>query len=397
MTQRDFLNYLLFVEHSAENLQFYLWFKDYERRFDALPQSEKALSPEWKAKKGETLKSVKLGEPLSNNDLCAQLGFSANALSPSAPIRPAPSHIVPDFGTPPSMNPFSDSAQEKPISHNTTTQLYPLPSPNASLVDTLEPQPSTESAIMKDLYAPSDLKWEPFTIQPFRTEIARVLAFYFTPNSPRELNLTYRERNQILHGLSNTTHPSALLPAVKAVEWNLRRQAHPNFVRWSLANGCSSRLWFAKGLGGVFLAAGFVSAAAMLATGVKRHLRIVAFLPWFLGAATLVAAFRGLCVYLQCLHRRQMHPWEIWKDGDDEVHSATLTEIDKESMYAKSYEDYGWKKKYVYRTVLGKILEKETDMEDTVLRRVQDLILAQSAVAGVLVGAILTLIFVFIG
>ena len=41
------MNYLRFIERSAENLQFYLWFRDYSARFDKLPESEKVLSPEW--------------------------------------------------------------------------------------------------------------------------------------------------------------------------------------------------------------------------------------------------------------------------------------------------------------------------------------------------------------
>lgn len=43
------MNYLKYVEHSAENLQFYLWYRDYVERFDKLPSPEKALSPEWSA------------------------------------------------------------------------------------------------------------------------------------------------------------------------------------------------------------------------------------------------------------------------------------------------------------------------------------------------------------
>lgn len=42
------MDYLVYVEHNAENLQFYLWYQDYCKRFDALPASEKALAPEWK-------------------------------------------------------------------------------------------------------------------------------------------------------------------------------------------------------------------------------------------------------------------------------------------------------------------------------------------------------------
>lgn len=43
------MNYLRYIEHSAENLQFYLWYRSYCERFEKLPASEKALSPEWSA------------------------------------------------------------------------------------------------------------------------------------------------------------------------------------------------------------------------------------------------------------------------------------------------------------------------------------------------------------
>jgi hypothetical protein len=41
------MNYLKYIELSAENLQFYLWFRDYTKRFNELPESEKALVPVW--------------------------------------------------------------------------------------------------------------------------------------------------------------------------------------------------------------------------------------------------------------------------------------------------------------------------------------------------------------
>lgn len=41
------MDYLVYVEFSAENLQFYLWYQNYVKRFEALPESEKALSPPW--------------------------------------------------------------------------------------------------------------------------------------------------------------------------------------------------------------------------------------------------------------------------------------------------------------------------------------------------------------
>lgn len=41
------MNFLKYIELSAENLQFFLWFRDYSKRFNELPASEQVLSPEW--------------------------------------------------------------------------------------------------------------------------------------------------------------------------------------------------------------------------------------------------------------------------------------------------------------------------------------------------------------
>ena len=50
-TTRDFLNYLIYIEHAAENLQFFLWYNDYVKRFNNLPAKEQALAPSWSAEK----------------------------------------------------------------------------------------------------------------------------------------------------------------------------------------------------------------------------------------------------------------------------------------------------------------------------------------------------------
>lgn len=46
-TLGDFMDYLVYVAHDAENLQFYLWHRDYERRFAALGPQDYSLSPAW--------------------------------------------------------------------------------------------------------------------------------------------------------------------------------------------------------------------------------------------------------------------------------------------------------------------------------------------------------------
>ena len=42
------MDYLVYVAHDAENLQFFLWLRDYTARFNSLKKEERALSPEWK-------------------------------------------------------------------------------------------------------------------------------------------------------------------------------------------------------------------------------------------------------------------------------------------------------------------------------------------------------------
>ncbi len=46
-TIRDFMNYLIYVERSAENLQFFLWHRDYSRRFADAKTPDIALAHEW--------------------------------------------------------------------------------------------------------------------------------------------------------------------------------------------------------------------------------------------------------------------------------------------------------------------------------------------------------------
>jgi len=41
------MNYLIYIERSAENLQFFLWYRDYTKRFSEATTSDMALAPEW--------------------------------------------------------------------------------------------------------------------------------------------------------------------------------------------------------------------------------------------------------------------------------------------------------------------------------------------------------------
>lgn len=43
----EFMDYLIYIEHNAENLQFFLWYSDYVQRWSRLPRRQKSASPPW--------------------------------------------------------------------------------------------------------------------------------------------------------------------------------------------------------------------------------------------------------------------------------------------------------------------------------------------------------------
>lgn len=47
------MNYLIYIEYAAENLQFFLWHRDYVKRFAELRPNERALAPEWTVEQAE--------------------------------------------------------------------------------------------------------------------------------------------------------------------------------------------------------------------------------------------------------------------------------------------------------------------------------------------------------
>lgn len=67
------MNFLKYIELSAENLQFFLWYRDYSKRFNELPASEKVLSPEWAGNGSNNGEAPKLSHKKSNPEASAVL------------------------------------------------------------------------------------------------------------------------------------------------------------------------------------------------------------------------------------------------------------------------------------------------------------------------------------
>jgi hypothetical protein len=237
----------------------------------------------------------------------------------------------------------------------------------------------------------------PVTVQPFREEMTRIIATYIAEGSPRKLNLASRERTAVLHALGNTTHPSAFRGIESTIEWSLRFQAHPNFIRWTICNGNRPRVLFARGLGIATISLGFIAAILITLSNAGRGWRALAAVGWVVGVATLIAAWKGMCVVLHGMHHRHLRPWELFADEDA---SAVDLEVKKESFDSmgstNSYEDEPWVAKYEKRNVVRKVFDREVWIQEPALRQIQDTIFLQSIGGALLAAAIFTAIFVAI-
>lgn len=110
------------------------------------------------------------------------------------------------------------------------------------------------------------------------------------------MNLSSRERATLLHALDVTTHPSAFGQVQATVEWTLRQQAHPNFIRWTICNGNRPRVIFARGLGIITIIISLIAAILITLSSAARSWRILPFVGFFIGISTLIAAWKGMCV-----------------------------------------------------------------------------------------------------
>lgn len=254
------MDYLVYVTHDAENLQFYLWMVDYFRRYSHAPKAETDLSPKWNfdetAPTSTCISEKVCGEEMNRND----------------------SDDISDASTLGDRQPYHQQRE------------YPGKSSDS----------------------PDSLKRSSLHVaQPFRGEINRIAKHYILPGSPRELNLSHQNRTDLLNALQNTTHPSAFSNVKILLDMNLRYRAHPNFIRWSIYNSNPPWRFCLVGFAIMNITIGFVIAILLALSSHSRWLRLVAAAEWWFGITNLLAASQGLCIILYRLSIRSIRPWEI--------------------------------------------------------------------------------------
>lgn len=254
------------------------------------------------------------------------------------------------------------------------------------------------------------------TIQPFRSEINRVISHYIAPNAPRELNLSHQHRAAVLHAVQHTTHPSAFSTVKEMVESTLRGQSHPNFIRWSICNGNKARILLIRNSGIGQVIGGLILGILFVLSHKSRWWRFVVVPLFFSGFLMSVAAYKGLCVALHSKHSRHLRPWEQFQDSmslssfdnasNDEANLSTdcsHTLSDRSKKGSVSLDPFGtsnsfahepWVEKYKKLSILRKLLSRHVWVQEEAIRVLQNRIVIQSYLWSILFTILLTALFV---
>lgn len=184
--------------------------------------------------------------------------------------------------------------------------------------------------------APFDWQQQPYTLQPFRDELGRVVRHYIAATGDRPLpDLFPPERAACLRAAKRTTHPSSLLPAFLAAESALREQSFPMFVRdWCVGNveKGSPRLVFVQTMALLMFLFGVALDVVLIllvggkgrssASGAAVHIatslpRLACLACWWPALTVLFAAWRKIDLLLHFRGQRLLRAWEFEDSSDD--------------------------------------------------------------------------------
>ncbi|KAK2007128.1 hypothetical protein LZ32DRAFT_542606 [Colletotrichum eremochloae] len=359
MSLYDFYMYLKYIEFSPENLEFFVWFRNYESSY---------------AKTG-SLNNY----PIAEKEV-SQSSSSTNSLNDAAADTPAiklPSIQMSEFDCDP------EAANE------TMTNIVNLIAPETICQPNSRTGPTGRDRIRswanscaKPVCSTKVASVIPARIAPhsaYRTELNAIVKNFLLPGSEKELNIPPALRDQALLDLQHSSNPKHLRPIADHVYGLLKNCSHRNFVRLGVSNGTFETLCMATSVGIVLTITGFLCVllrAFVPFTG--AHSRWNAFAPWpmwFVGMSLILSGLRGSCFFLLLFTRRQPLPWERFDD------SASLLSQRTGLM------------KFISRMM---IFDRKIRVKDTHLRKLQHKIVLQAMTGGAVFASLSVLLFVLL-
>ncbi|OLN97905.1 hypothetical protein CCHL11_02520 [Colletotrichum chlorophyti] len=377
MSLYDFYMYLKYIEFSPENLEFFVWFRNYEKAYS----------------KTGSLNNFKMGEKDKDSD---QDSSTRNSLADSGvesiPLKLPSIAQMSEFDCDP------EAGQLLPLlsirlfhtdvskANETMTNIVQLIAPEAACRPNSKCAPTGRDRIRSWANACAQpvctTAVVPTRIAPnsaYRTELNAVVKTFLLPGAEKELNIPPAIRDQALLNLQHSSDPAHLRPVADHVYGLLKNCSHRNFVRLGVSNGTFETLCMATSVGIALTIAGFL--CVLLRAFVPymgAHSRWNAFAPWpmwFIGMSLILSGLRGSCFFLLLFTRRQPLPWERFDD------SASMLSQRTGLM------------KFLSRMM---IFDRKIRVKDVHLRRLQHKIVLQAMVGGGVFSSLCVLLFVLL-
>lgn len=180
------MNYLVYIEYSAENLQFFLWYRDYVKRFNELPRSERTLAPEWTAEQAEA-------ETLTSQATAAaatQIPISKEA----AAILNCSDFVVPSVSMVELKS--SDPFHTPPRTPTTTGSIAQFESAESEHGSTAKNPGKSFQHKAAGAFAEADLKWQPCTL--FQKKNSHLLTERVQAKRPWQSRFSLSEKKSLV-------------------------------------------------------------------------------------------------------------------------------------------------------------------------------------------------------
>lgn len=164
--------------------------------------------------------------------------------------------------------------------------------------------------------------------QPFRPEVDVILRLFFSPDSPRELNIDAPTRRLILANANLTTHPDVFAPAANHVFDIMQYCSLPGFLRFAMENINPPKKIFWMTVGCVDFLIGVLAVLLCLFLDANRAYRLFAApFVWF-GTSQFYSGTQGLCTQVLGREARQLRPWELIDAADLQIAAG---QVDKDA------------------------------------------------------------------
>ncbi|KAK4642613.1 hypothetical protein QC761_511470 [Podospora bellae-mahoneyi] len=359
MSLYDFYMYLKYIEFSAENLEFYIWYKNYEASY------EKGLTP---------VHTKEYGAISSAAESTSSIVKESQAASSCSPKDPE--------------NGDDEDADPEKTLHRISQLIVASAMCNSRSCSPAALQLTPDQSNGKSLQitsctsdsAPATMKLMNSDGQASRHELDTIIHLFLMPSGEKELNIPAALRAQTLADLQKSTQPSALKPVADHVYGLMHNCSHRNFVRLGVGNGTFETVCVATMLGIANLIAGYVVVMCRAFVPYRgSHTRWEAWAAWpnwWLGVSLILAGLRGSCFFLLLFSKRQRLPWERFDDNTDSV-------LRNEGGFLKS----------VSRLM---IFDRRLRVKEKYLRRLQRKIVLQSLVGGAIFATIWVTVFIFL-